>query len=46
MESFFIKPENEFWEKTEFFSELKWSALHDADYENSKHIYQTLKMRN
>ena len=23
MESFFIKPENDFWEKTDFFSELK-----------------------
>ena len=46
MESFFIKPENEFWEKTEFFSELKQSAVNDEDYENSKYLYQTLKMRN
>ena len=46
MESFFIKPENEFWEKTEFFSELKQSAVNDDDYENSKYLYQTLKMRN
>ena len=46
MESFFIKPENEFWEKTEFFNELKQSAVNDEDYENSKYLYQTLKMRN
>ena len=46
MESFFIKLENEFWEKTEFFSELKQSAVSDEDYENSKYLYQTLKMRN
>ena len=46
MESFFIKPENRFWEKTEFFSELKQSAVNDEDYENSKYLYQTLKMRN
>ena len=46
MELFFIKPENKFWEKTEFFSELKQSAVSDEDYENSKYLYQTLKMRN
>ena len=46
MESFFIKLENDFWEKTEFFSELKQSAVNDEDYENSKYLYQTLKMRN
>ena len=46
MESFFIKPENNFWEKTEFFNELKQSAVNDEDYENSKYLYQTLKMRN
>ena len=40
MESFFIKPEND------FFSELKQSAVNDEDYENSKYLYQTLKMRN
>ena len=45
MELFFIKPENDFWEKTEFFSELKQSAVNDEDYENSKYLYQTLKMR-
>ena len=46
MKSFFIKPENKFWEKSEFFSELKQSAVNDEDYENSKYLYQTLKMRN
>ena len=46
MESFFIKPENEFWEKSCFFSELKQSAVNDEDYENSKYLYQTLRMRN
>ena len=46
MESFFIKPDTEFWKKTEFFSELKQSAVNDKDYENSKYLYQTLKMRN
>ena len=37
MESLFIKTENDFLEKSEFFSELK---------QNSKYLYQTLKMRN
>ena len=46
MESFFIKPDNEFWEKSEFFSELKLSAVDDESYENSKYLYQLLKMRN
>ena len=35
-----------FWEQSEFFSELKQSAINDEDYENSKYLYQTLKMRN
>ena len=46
MESFFIKPDNEFWEKREFFSEIKLSAVDDESYENSKYLYQLLKMRN
>ena len=46
MELFFIKPENDFWEKGEFFSELKESTVNDEDYKNSKYLYQTLKMRN
>ena len=45
MESFFIKPDKDFWEKTEFFSELKLSAVNDEDYENSKYLYKTLKMK-
>ena len=45
MYSFFITPENDFWEKTEFYSDLKQSAVNDDDYENSKYLYQTLKMR-
>ena len=45
MESFFIKPDKEFWEKTEIFSELKLTAVNDENYENSKYLYQTLKMR-
>ena len=46
MESFFLIPENEFSEKNEFFSELKQSTVDDNDYENSKFLYETLKMRN
>ena len=29
-----------FGEKTEFFSELKQSAVNDEDYENSKYLYK------
>ena len=32
--------------KTEFFSELKLSAVSNKDYENSKYLYETLKMPN
>ena len=46
MESFFIKSDKDFWEKTEFFSELKLSAVDDEDYENSKYLDKTLKMHN
>ena len=46
IKSFFIKPENEFQEKTAFFSELKQSAVNDEDYENCKYLYQAFKMRN
>ena len=31
MESFFIKPENDYWEKIEFFSELKQNGVSDED---------------
>ena len=46
MESFLLTPKNEFWGKKEFFNELKQSAVNDNDYENSKYLYQTLKMTN
>ena len=46
MDSFFLTPEKDFWEKTEFFSDLKQSAVNDVGYENSKYLSQTLKMRN
>ena len=46
MESFFLISDNEFWEKTEFFRELKQCAVNDNNYEISKYLYQTLKMRN
>ena len=46
MDSFFLMPEKYFWEKTEFYSNLKQSAVNDVDYENSKYLYQSLKMRN
>ena len=46
MDSFFLTPEKDFWEKTEFFSWLKQSAVNDDDYENSKYLYHTLKMGN
>ena len=46
IESFFIKSKNDFWEKTQFFSELKESAVNDEDYKNFKYLYETLKMRN
>ena len=35
MESFILTPANDFWEKTEFFSELKQSVVNDNDYANS-----------
>ena len=46
MDSLFLMPEKDFWEKTEFFSELKQSAVNDDDYENSKYSCHTLRMRN
>ena len=46
MESFFIKPDKDFWEKSEFFSELELSAVDDESYENSKYLHQALQMRN
>ena len=46
MESFFLMPEKNFWEKTDFFSDLKQSTVSDENYEHSKYLYHTLKMRN
>ena len=46
MESFFITPDRDFWEKTKFFSKLKQSAVNDNDCKHLKYLYQTLKMRN
>ena len=45
MQSFLITPEKDFWEKTEFYSELKQSAVNDDDYQNSKYPYHTLKVK-
>ena len=46
LNSFFLKPENDFWSKTEFYSELKQKTVEDEEYEDWKFLYQTLKMRN
>ena len=35
-----------FGKKTDFFSELKQSAVNDNEYESSEYLYHTLKMRN
>ena len=43
--SLLITPDQDFWEKTVFFSEQKQSAVNDEDYKHSKYLYQTLKMR-
>ena len=43
MESFILTPANDFWEKTEFFSELKQSVVNDNDYANSKYLYKNNK---
>ena len=47
MQSLLLTPDNEqFWNKTEFFSELKLQAVDDESHENSKFLFKTLKMRN
>ena len=47
MQSLLLTPDNDqFWSKTEFFSELKLQAVDDESYENSKFLLKTLKMRN
>ena len=45
LNSFFLKPETDFWSKTEFYSELKQKNVSDEEYEQSKFLHQTLKMR-
>ena len=39
MDSFFLQTENDFWSKTEFYSELKQKAVGDDEYEDSKFLY-------
>ena len=47
MKSLLLMPDDEqFWKKTEFFSELKLQAVDGESYENSKFLFKTLKMRN
>ena len=47
MNSMFLTPENNaFFEKIEFYSDLKQKAVSDSDYESSFYLYRTLKMRN
>lgn len=42
-----MTPENEtFFEKTEFYSDLKQKAVSESEYENSFYPHRTLKMRN
>ena len=47
MNSMFLTPENGvFFEKSEFFSDLKQKAVSDSDYKSSFSLYKTLKIRN
>ena len=46
LDSFFQTPEKDFWLKTDFYSELKQKHISDEEYELSKFLYQTLKIRN
>ena len=47
MQSLLLTPDDDqFWDKTEFFSELKLQAVNDKSNENSKFLLKTLKMRN
>ena len=45
VESLSIKPESEFYHESEFFSKLKNKAVTADEYQNSKELLQTLKMR-
>ena len=45
--SLYLSPENSiFFEKNEFYSELKNKFVSDEEYENSFYLYKALKMRN
>ena len=47
MNSMFLTPENDvFFEKNEFYSDLKQKTVSDSDYESSFFLYKTLKIRN
>ena len=46
MYSFYIKPENDFWDITSFYSELKQKHASEEEYNESKYLFQILKMRN
>ena len=46
LDSFFQTLEKDFWLKTDFHSELKQKHITDEEFEHSKFLYQTLKMRN
>ena len=41
----FLTPEKDFWDKTEFSSELKRSGVNYNDYQNSLYLYKNLKTR-
>ena len=46
MDSLLLTPDDKkFWYKTEFYSKLKMQAVDDEAYENSKFLYENLKMR-
>ena len=46
MNSMFLTPENDvFFEKSEFYSNLKQKAVSDSDYESSFFLYKALKMQ-
>ena len=47
LNSFSLTPEEGiFFEKCEFYSDLKQKSVNDEDYESSMYLYETLKMRN
>ena len=47
MNSLSLTPENsDFFEKPEFYSDLKKKAVNDEEYESSLYLFKTLKMRN